>query len=67
MDRKEEKIQKALGTFDYLRCKKCGKVTHNDKIGTIPITRWIHLPGGSIASECIGFKPVCTCGSKEFE
>ena len=65
MNKKEEQVQKALGTFDHLKCVKCGKVSYRNKLTIISETTittdtppfW----------ECVGAVYQCPCGSKDFE
>jgi NAD-dependent SIR2 family protein deacetylase len=66
MDEKEEKIQKALGTFDHFKCVKCGKVTYKDKLA-VPVYNTIYDINGPPIRQYIGIKYQCTCGSKDFE
>jgi hypothetical protein len=71
MDRKEEQVQKALGTFDdYLKCIRCGRVTHKSKIKKVPTISTMHLPGagGKAIKKFTGpFTPQCECGGEVFE
>jgi len=69
MDRKEEQVQKALGTFDdYLKCIRCGRVTHKNKIKKVPTIRHMSLAGGNLITKYTGpFTPQCECKGEVFE
>jgi len=67
MDEKEEKVQKALGTFDHFKCVKCGKVTYKDKLIATPIYDNIYDINGLLTRQFMDIKYQCTCGSEEFE
>lgn len=65
MNKKEEKIQKALGTFDHLKCKKCGKVSYRNKLAIVSETTL--TTDKPPFWECVGITYRCECGSENFE
>lgn len=69
LNKKEENIQKALGTFDdhYLKCAECGKVFHKGKLEIIYTYETVHVMNGTIIRQCTGTTYKCKCGSENFE
>ncbi|KKM87524.1 hypothetical protein LCGC14_1267980 [marine sediment metagenome] len=66
MDKKEENVQKALGTLDHFKCIKCGKVSYRNSLA-VPIYEIIHEIGGPSFQECVGVTYKCSCGSEELK
>ena len=66
MDKKEEQVQKALGTFDHFKCVECSKVSYKNRLA-VPIYETIHEIGGPSFQECVGVTYRCSCGPEEFE
>ncbi len=66
MNKKEENIQKALGTFDHLKCVQCGKVSYKAALA-VNTYETIYEIGGPSFRVCTGVEYKCECGSEEFE
>lgn len=68
MNKKEEQIQKALGTFDHLKCAECGKISHKPSCAIRIYETIREIAGTSFFQECVGIEYRCpSCGSKNFE
>lgn len=76
MTEKEVAVQKALGTFDHLKCKGCGKISYKKKIEHSTTTCGINFysyagwQGRVLATAGSREKTVqykCECGSEDFE
>lgn len=71
MDKKEEKVQKALGTFDHFKCRQCGKLSHESelvkKAQVEPLYSIGDITSGPMDMIVTGHYITCTCGSEEFE
>ncbi len=67
MNNQEEKIQKALGTFDHFKCTKCDKVSYKNELIPIIKTEIIYQIGGPSFQEIIEIGYRCPFCKEEFE